>query len=101
MTKPRVRYPVGGRDSFEVTVSYLRHDGLTLVTRVGWGKTLAEAVTHSDEQLPSGEWKRLVVSTRNSVYNDLKNAGQKRTLTGVLARYEGETVTVERRVSAK
>lgn len=94
MSRPRVRYPIGGRDAFEVTVSYRRDDGQVICSRVGWGKTYQSAIEHADEQLPVGTWERLVVSTRNSVYADVQNAGRPRGNSNRARRFEGVSVTV-------
>lgn len=87
--------------TYYITASY-RNVAVPLVTsRVGYGGTFAEALADADSQLPDGTWKRLVVTTPESVYGDLLTTRTARFARSTLRQGEGVTVRVEHRVSVE
>ena len=83
-----------GDGTVAMIVTYRRRDGKVIVVREGWGTHHDDALHHADEQLPPGTWTRLAISTPQSIYADVKNAGAVRAVQHkrIARRGEGETV---------
>ena len=90
MAKERWRRPTDldtvharlNRSTESVTISYERDDG-TVYTILGYGETFRARVADADAKLPTGEWRRVCVSTPSSIYADL-HGRQSMTRTGML-----------------
>lgn len=90
----QTRHRFGNQKLESAHITYLRSDDNVVTTRIGYGATLALAVTDADNQLRPGEWKRLVVSTVRSVAYDVSNpGGRKQGNVGGL-KFEGTIVYV-------
>ena len=61
-----------GTQYVHATVSYLLVGTERRATYAGQGKTVAEAVRACDDQLPSGEWLRVCISTPSTILQDLR-----------------------------
>jgi hypothetical protein len=58
--------------TYSVTVSYRRVDIPLVTSRVGYGESFADALLDADKQLSDGTWKRIAISTSETIANDLR-----------------------------
>lgn len=59
---------IHGKRSVLITYQF----GAVIKTIEGFGESVNEAIEHADSQLSEGSWKRLSISTPQSIFTDLR-----------------------------